>query len=84
MRFNEFERDSLINFGKKHGYITEDMSQEEIDKACEEKIKLMTLYIILFLLFIFFMFCVSEIFKLQKEVRKLNNIINHLLKKKND
>ena len=35
MRFNEFERDSLINFGKKHGYITEDMSQEEIDKVLE-------------------------------------------------
>ena len=32
MRFNEFERDSLINFGKKHGYITEDMSQEQIDE----------------------------------------------------
>ncbi len=43
-----------------------------------------TLYIILLLLFIFFMFCISEIFKLQKEVRKLNNIIKHLLKKDNE
>ena len=32
MRFNQFERDALINFGKKHGYITEDMSQEQIDE----------------------------------------------------
>ena len=43
-----------------------------------------TLYIILFLLFIFFMFCLTEIFKLKKDVRKLNNITNHLLKNKND
>ena len=40
-----------------------------------------TSYILLFLLFIFFMFCVGEIFKLKKEVRKIGNIINHLLKK---
>ena len=32
MRFNEFERDSLINFGKKHGYITEGMTDEQIDE----------------------------------------------------
>lgn len=32
MRFNEFERDSLINFGKKHGYITEGMTKEQIDE----------------------------------------------------
>ena len=30
------------------------------------------------------MFCIGEIFKLKKEVRKLSNIINHLLKKEND
>jgi len=45
---------------------------------------MMTLYLILLLLFIFFMVCLSEIFKLKKDVRKLNNIINHLLKKQND
>ncbi|MAV94213.1 MAG: hypothetical protein CMA31_00825 [Euryarchaeota archaeon] len=33
MRFNQFERDALISFGKKHGYITEDMSQEQIDEV---------------------------------------------------
>ena len=32
MRFNQFERDALINFGRKHGYITEDMSKEQIDE----------------------------------------------------
>ena len=32
MKFNQFERDALINFGKKHGYITEDMSKEQIDE----------------------------------------------------
>lgn len=32
MRFNQFEREALINFGKKHGYITEGMSDEQIDE----------------------------------------------------
>ena len=32
MRFHQFERDALINFGKKHGYITEDMTEEQIDE----------------------------------------------------
>ena len=32
MRFHQFERDALINFGKKHGYITEGMSDEQIDE----------------------------------------------------
>jgi len=44
---------------------------------------MITLYLILLLLFVFFMVCISEVFKLKKEVRKLNNIINHLLKKYN-
>ncbi len=30
----------------------------------------------------FFMICISEIFKLKKEVRKLNKIVEHLLNKK--
>ncbi|SVB33655.1 uncharacterized protein METZ01_LOCUS186509, partial [marine metagenome] len=32
MRFNEFERDALISYGKKQGYITEGMSDEQIDE----------------------------------------------------
>jgi|ETNmetMinimDraft_12_1059888.scaffolds.fasta_scaffold03173_4 hypothetical protein len=32
MRFQQFERDALINYGKKHGYITEGMSDEEINE----------------------------------------------------
>ena len=32
MRFQHFERDDLINYGKKHGYITESMSDEEINE----------------------------------------------------
>ena len=37
MRFHQFERDALINFGKKHGYITEDMTEEQIDERSEER-----------------------------------------------
>lgn len=32
MRINQFERDALINIGKKQGYITEGMSQEQINE----------------------------------------------------
>ena len=32
MRFEQFENDALINYGKKHGYITEGMSDEEINE----------------------------------------------------
>tara|TARA_B110000014_G_scaffold249238_1_gene224351 strand:- start:600 stop:737 length:138 start_codon:yes stop_codon:yes gene_type:complete len=41
------------------------------------------LYLILFFLLVFFMLCIGEIFKLKKEVRKLNKIAKHLLKKEN-
>jgi len=40
------------------------------------------LYLILIFLFFFFMLCIGEIFKLKKEVRKLNKIVEHLLNKK--
>ena len=39
------------------------------------------LYLVIFFLFIFFMLCIGEIFKLKKEVRKLNKIVEHLLNK---
>jgi len=39
------------------------------------------LYLVIFFLFIFFMLCIGEIFKLKKEVRKLNKIVKHLLNK---
>ena len=39
------------------------------------------LYLILFFLIAFFMLCIGEIFKLKKEVRKLNKIVKYLLKK---
>ena len=39
------------------------------------------LYLILFFLITFFMLCIGEIFKLKKEVRKLNKIVKYLLKK---
>ena len=32
MRFEQFENDALISYGKKHGYITEGMSEEEINE----------------------------------------------------
>ena len=41
-------------------------------------------YLILILLFGFFIFLAGEIFKLKKEIRTLNNIVKHLLEKKNN
>ena len=38
-------------------------------------------YLISMLLFVFFMVCIGQILKLNKEVRKLNNIVKHLLEK---
>ena len=43
-----------------------------------------TLYILLILLFVFFMIFSGEIFKMKKEIRKLNKILEHLLKQKNN
>jgi len=40
------------------------------------------LYLIILLLFVFFMICLGQINYLKKEVRKLNKIVDHLLKKK--
>ena len=40
------------------------------------------LYLIILLLFVFFMICLGQINYLKKEVRKLNKIVEHLLKKK--
>ena len=40
------------------------------------------LYLISMLLFIFFMICLGQINYLKREVRKLNKIVNHLLRKK--
>ena len=50
-------------------------------------IKQMTnFYIILILLFIFFMFIIGEIFKMKKEIRKLNKALDYFIKerKKNE
>ena len=38
-------------------------------------------YLICFLVFIFLFISIGKIIKLEKEVRKLNKIINHLLEK---
>ena len=42
---------------------------------------MINLYLILLLLFIFFMICIGQINYLKKEIRKLNNIVEHLIKK---
>ena len=39
------------------------------------------IYLISILIFIFLFISLGKIVKLEKDVRKLNNIINHLLKK---
>jgi len=39
------------------------------------------LYLLLILLFIFFMLIIGQIFKIKKEIRKLSNIVEHLLNK---
>jgi len=39
-------------------------------------------YVLLILLFVFFMILSGEIFKMKKDIRKLNKIIEHLLKDK--
>ena len=39
------------------------------------------IYLISILIFIFLFVSLGKIVKLEKDVRKLNNIINHLLKK---
>ena len=41
-------------------------------------------YLILILLISFFILLAGQIFRLRKEVRKLNKIVNHLLKEGND
>jgi len=41
-----------------------------------------TLFVLLILLFVFFMIFSGEIFKMKKEIRKLNKIIEHILNDK--
>ena len=40
------------------------------------------LYVLFILLFIFFMIVIGEIFKMKKEIVKLDKIISHLLKER--
>lgn len=43
---------------------------------------MINLYLISMLLFVFLMICLGQINYLKREVRKLNKIVNHLLRKK--
>ena len=40
------------------------------------------LYLLIICLFVFFMISIGEIFKLKKEVRKLNRIVKNILDKR--
>ena len=55
------------------------LGKDLINKSKDKK-QMTSLYIGIGMAFIFLVICLMQIFHLQKEVRKLNNITSHLLK----